>query len=108
MLQIRVPTLGGEDLLEEEMATCSSVLAWRILWTEKPGGLQSIGSQRVSHDRTCMHVEAATALAQSPAGRWDQNKNDHPEGSIPPRVSLLYNPAVSSMQTDLPAPSLFS
>ena len=38
---------GWEDPLEEEMATHSSVLAWRIPWTEEPGGLQSIGSQRV-------------------------------------------------------------
>ena len=38
-----------EDRLEEEMATQFSLLAWRILWTEEPGGLQSIGSQRVGH-----------------------------------------------------------
>ena len=37
----RVPSLGGEDLLEEEMTTPSSILAWRFLWTEEPGGLQS-------------------------------------------------------------------
>ena len=41
---------GSEDALEEEMATHSSVLAWRIPWTEEPGGLQSIGSQRVRHN----------------------------------------------------------
>ena len=41
----RVPSLGGEDPLEEEMATHSSILAWRIPWTEDPGGLQSTGSQ---------------------------------------------------------------
>ena len=45
-----VQSLGGEDLLEEGMATHSSILAWRIPWTEEPGGLQSIGSQRVGHD----------------------------------------------------------
>ena len=39
-----------EDPLEKGMATHSSILAWRILWTEEPGGLQSIGSQRVRHD----------------------------------------------------------
>ena len=39
-----------EDLLEEEMATHSSILAWRILWTEETGKLQSMGSQRVGHD----------------------------------------------------------
>ena len=43
-------SLGGEDPLEKEMATHSSILAWRILWTEEPGGLQSIGSQRVWYD----------------------------------------------------------
>ena len=42
--------LGQEDSLEEGMATYSSILAWRILWTEEPGGLQSVGSQRVGHD----------------------------------------------------------
>ena len=43
-------SLGWEDTLEEGMATHSSILAWRIPWTEKPGRLQSIGSQRVGHD----------------------------------------------------------
>ena len=43
-------SLGWEDPLEEGMATHSSVLAWRIPWTEEPGGLQSIASQRVGHD----------------------------------------------------------
>ena len=42
--------LGWEDPLEKEMATHSSILAWRILWTEEPGGLQSRGLQRVRHD----------------------------------------------------------
>ena len=41
---------GREDPLEEEMATHSSILVWRIPWTEEPGGLQSMGSQRVGHD----------------------------------------------------------
>ena len=43
-------SLGQEDPLEEGMATHSSILAWKIPWTEEPGGLQSIGSQRVGHD----------------------------------------------------------
>ena len=46
----QVLSLGQEDLLEEEMATHSSSLAWRIPWTEEPGRLQSMGSQRVRHD----------------------------------------------------------
>ena len=45
-----VQSLGQKDLLEEEMATHSSFLAWRIPWTEGPGRLQSVGSQRVRHD----------------------------------------------------------
>ena len=48
--EIRVRSLGREDPLKEEMATHSSILAWRIPWAEEPGGLQSIGSQRVRHD----------------------------------------------------------
>ena len=43
-------SLGQKDTLEEGMAAYSSILAWRIPWTEKPGGLQSLGSQRVGHD----------------------------------------------------------
>ena len=42
-----VPSLGWEDPLEKEMATCSSIVAWRIPWTEEPGELQSMGSPRV-------------------------------------------------------------
>ena len=49
--EMRVWSLGREDPLEEEMATRSSTLAWRIPWTEGPGGLQSMGSQIVRHDR---------------------------------------------------------
>ena len=52
-------TLDREDLLEEDVATHSSVLAWRIPWTEEPGGLQSMGSQRVRHgwsDLAHMHT----------------------------------------------------
>ena len=48
--EMRVGSLGWEDPLEEGMATHSSILAGRIPWTEEPGGLQSIGSQRVRHD----------------------------------------------------------
>ena len=46
----RVRSLGREDPLEEEMATHSSILAWRIPWTEETGGLQSIGLQRIRHN----------------------------------------------------------
>ena len=50
MQEMRVHSLGWEDLLEKEMVTHSSILAWEIPWTEEPGGLQSMGSQRVGHD----------------------------------------------------------
>ena len=46
----QVQSLGQEDPLEKEMATHSSILAWRIPWTEEPGGLQSMRSQKVGHD----------------------------------------------------------
>ena len=48
--EIWVQSLGWEDLLEKEMATHSSVLAWKIPWAEEPGRLQPMGSQRVRHD----------------------------------------------------------
>ena len=50
MQEIQVRFLGWEDPLEKETATHSSILAWRISWTEEPGGLQSTESQRVRHD----------------------------------------------------------
>ena len=49
-------SLGGEDPLEEEMATLSSILAWKIPWTEEPSGQQSIGSPRVRHDWVTKHA----------------------------------------------------
>jgi len=48
--ETRVQSLGWEDPLEKEMATFSSIPAWRIPWTEETGGLQSMGSQRVRYD----------------------------------------------------------
>ena len=50
MQETQVQFLGGEDPLEKEMATHSSTLSWKIPWTEEPGGLQFMGSQRVGHD----------------------------------------------------------
>ena len=50
MWETQVQSLGWEDLLEKEMATHSSILAWKILWIEEPGRLQSMESQRVRHD----------------------------------------------------------
>ena len=51
MQETQVQSLGWEDLLEKGMVTNYSILAWRIPWTEEPGGLQSTGLQRVRHDR---------------------------------------------------------
>ena len=51
MQETQVRSLGWEDPLEKEMAIYSSTIAWKIPWTEEPGRLQSMGSQRVGHDR---------------------------------------------------------
>ena len=50
MQKTQVRSLGGDDSLEKGVATHSNILAWKILWTEESGGLQSMGSQRVGHD----------------------------------------------------------
>ena len=57
-----VQSLGWEDPLEEEMATHSSVLAWKIPWTEEPGGLQSMGSQRFRHNLANEHTSVQAFL----------------------------------------------
>ena len=54
-LKIPVQSLDQEDPLEREMAAHSSILAWETPWTEEPGGLQPMGSQRVRHDRATEH-----------------------------------------------------
>ena len=56
MQELQVPSLGREDPLEQEMATHSSILAWKISWVEEPGGLHSMGSRRVRHDWASTHV----------------------------------------------------
>ena len=59
--ETRIQPLNQEDALERGMATHSSILAWRIPWTEEPGGLQSVESQRVRHDRaTNTHTHTHT------------------------------------------------
>ena len=60
MLGMGVWSLGREGPLQEEMATYSSILTWEILWTEKPGGLQSMGSQRVWHDLVTKQEQQST------------------------------------------------
>ena len=70
-----VRSLGWEDLLEKEMATHSSILAWKIPWTEEPGGLQSMGSQRSTQLSdiyftllTCIYFTAEKSGAQKELG----------------------------------------
>ena len=48
--ELQVQSLGQEDPLEQEMATHSSIVAWKVSWTEEPSGLQSMGLQRAGHD----------------------------------------------------------
>ena len=67
------PILGLEDPLEEKIATHSSTLAWKIPWTEEPGGLQSTGSQRVGHDRACKQLVRKEGAHQV---EWAQGKGD--------------------------------
>ena len=56
MQETRVQSLGQRDALEKEMAICSSILAWDIPWTEEPGGLQPMGSQRVRQLCVCVYI----------------------------------------------------
>ena len=56
MQEVRVQSLGWEDPLEQEMASHSSIPAWEILWTEEPGRLQSVGSQRVRQNWVTEHA----------------------------------------------------
>ena len=62
MLETQFRSLGQEEPLEKESATHSSILAWKIPWTEAPSGLQSEGSQRVRHDWAKEHVHVCEAL----------------------------------------------
>ena len=57
--ETQVQSLGCKDPLEKGMATHSSILAWRIPWTEEPGRLQFTGSQRVKHDEPVMHIHTS-------------------------------------------------
>ena len=66
MWETRVRSLGREDLLEKEMAIYSSSIAWKIPWTEEPGRLQSMGSQRVRHDSaTSLHFTSLQTFFKS-------------------------------------------
>ena len=71
MQEAWVQFLGQEDPLEKGMATHSSILAWRIPWTEEPGCLQSVGLQRVRHDWACMALQYFRHYFQPLAGNSD-------------------------------------
>ena len=70
MQETRVPSLGWEDPLEKEMATHSSILAWKIPWTEQPAGLQSVGSQSQTHLKWLKRLQHSTAANQGTV--WEQ------------------------------------
>ena len=77
MWETQVRSLGQEDPLEKEMATHSSTLAWKIPWTEEPGSLQSMGSQRVRHDRA-----TSLSLSLSTYMRHLEESRAFPRGSV--------------------------
>ena len=66
MQETQVWSLGWEDPLEKEMTIHSSIIAWRIPWTEDPGRLQSMGSQRVGHDWGIKHACMSSDMAVVP------------------------------------------
>ena len=81
MQDSRVPSLGQEGPLEEEMATHNSIVAWEIPWTEEPGGLQSDGGKRVGHDLVIKQQ-------QFPRKAWGQDKSTVPSNHTFPLFLL--------------------
>ena len=81
MREIQVRALGWEDPLEKEMAIHSSTIAWKIPWTEEPGRLQSMGSQRVGHDwETSLHFPSLAAAAAAKSLQSCPPENDKRRG----------------------------
>ena len=78
MQEMQVQSLGWEDSLKKGMATHSSILTWRIPWTQEPGRLQSLGSQRVGHDGVTEHThpERAEVWREVPLRSGDFQKRD--------------------------------
>ena len=86
MQETWVQSLGREDPLEKEMATHSSILAWRIPWMEKPGVLQSTGSQRVGHDwTTSLHLPSSHFTCHLNHG-WGNEDN----GDLLQKIPCMY------------------
>ena len=107
MQETQVWPLGREDSLEEGMGTHSSILAWRIPWTEEPGRLQSIGLQWVGHDWSNWAQWDVRALA----GRLCSSVSSSIQASIHPHVcspiwSVIITPCKSLCTLHVPAPKL--
>ena len=95
--ETQVQSLGWEDLLEKEMATHSSILSWRIPWMEEPGGLQSVGSQRVRYDWATKHTRVIrqagylsrclTPLLSYLSGKRRENWGKIPSSTHPENLS---------------------
>ena len=110
--ETRVRSLGQEDPLEKEMATHSSILAWKVPWTEEPGGLQSMGSQIAGHDwatNTCTYTLVVFLLKQSdfnprlsnlfPVFRWNNDLGRLLKLSLPSQELVwpcLYSPTTGN------------
>ena len=89
--QMRVPSLVREDPLEEEMATHSTLLAWEIPWTEKPGGLQSVGSRRGGHTEQHMgaHTHIRTHTCTHTHARTHTHTRTHARAHTHPHTGIL-------------------
>ena len=87
MRETRVGSLGWEDPLEKDMATHSSILAWRIPWTEEPGGLQSMGSQRVEQDLVTKQQQTSCQYVSVPFHREGRKRARSRE--VAPRFPLI-------------------
>ena len=96
-------SLGQEDPLEEEMATHSTILAWRSPWTEEPGGLQSTESKRVRHDLARVRAHTHTHTHTKKALDFDTSLY-----TLHPRNKMIWCPEVGSMDQsqERPAPML--
>ena len=96
MLETWVQPLGQEDPLEKEMATHSSILAWRILWTEEPGGLPSVGSHRVGPDWSDLAAAASIFVWRIP---WTEEPHGLQYGSQRDTTEQLTHISLSSVHS---------
>ena len=104
--ETQVQSLGQENLLEKEIATHSSIRAWKIPWTEKPGRLQSMGSQRVGHDFTFLSF----ILQKRKPRTSSEPKDIHPPVSPthlcpPPTIWTHADPSQGSLRVEISANS---